>query len=84
MPPKNHIHDNQPHTKNQAKHPPKYREKWVKCPLLHGVRKYKKRWSVKWEIANEGVSYHHPPHLLREKDYVLLPQMVLWSHFGNN
>ncbi len=30
MPPENHIHDNQPHTKNQANHPPKkYREKWV-------------------------------------------------------
>lgn len=56
MPPKNHIHDNQPHTKNQAYHHQKHREKWVKCPLLHGVRKYKKRWSVKWEIANEGVS----------------------------
>ena len=37
MPPKNHIHDNQPHTKNQAKHHKKHREKWVKCPLLHGV-----------------------------------------------
>ena len=56
MPPKNHIHDNQPHTKKQANHHQKHREKWVKCPLLHGVRKYKIRWSVKWEIANEGVS----------------------------
>ena len=56
MPPKNHIHDNQPHTKNQANHHQKHREKWVKCPLLHGVRKYEIRWSVKWEIANEGVS----------------------------
>ncbi len=58
MPPKNHIHDNQPHTKKRAKHHQKYREKWVKCPLLHGVRKYKKRWSVKWEITNEELLYY--------------------------
>ena len=37
MPPKNHIHDNQPHTKKQANYHQKHREKWVKCPLLHGV-----------------------------------------------
>ena len=36
----NHIHDNQPHTKNQANHHQKHREKWVKCPLLHGVHKH--------------------------------------------
>ena len=58
MPPKNHIHDNQPHTKNRAKHHQKHREKWVKCPSFHGVRKYKIRWSVKWEIANEGLLYY--------------------------
>ena len=51
MKPPKHINDNQPHTENQAKHHQKHREKWVKCPLFHGVRKYRIRRSVKWEIA---------------------------------